>query len=217
MYLSRVEIDTGNRQKIQDLTHVGAYHSWVEDSFPEEKKSGERSRKLWRTDSVYGRVWLLLVSDKKPDLIKLEKYGVEGTAETKDYDAFLERLNKGMACRFKVALNPTHSVSQGEGFRGKVYPEITVEKQLAYLENRAEKYGFQLVDGQYQISDRRFEVMRKEHMKPIRLCKVTYEGRLIVSDAELLRATLVNGIGRKKAYGFGMMTLIPEYRGKHEG
>lgn len=34
MYLSRVEIDTKNRKKMRDLTHVGVYHAWVEDSFP---------------------------------------------------------------------------------------------------------------------------------------------------------------------------------------
>jgi CRISPR system Cascade subunit CasE len=36
MYLSRVEIDTDNRQKIKDLSHLGAYHNWVERSFPAE-------------------------------------------------------------------------------------------------------------------------------------------------------------------------------------
>lgn len=33
MYLSRVEIDTNDRQKISDLTHLGSYHNWVEQSF----------------------------------------------------------------------------------------------------------------------------------------------------------------------------------------
>ena len=36
MYLSRVEIDFANRKKIKDLSHLGAYHSWVEESFPWE-------------------------------------------------------------------------------------------------------------------------------------------------------------------------------------
>lgn len=36
MYLSRVEIDDNNRQKIKNLTHLGAYHNWVESSFPRE-------------------------------------------------------------------------------------------------------------------------------------------------------------------------------------
>ena len=50
MYISRVELDIYNRQKIRDLTHLGAYHNWVEQSFREE--SGVRSRKLWRLDNI---------------------------------------------------------------------------------------------------------------------------------------------------------------------
>ena len=34
MYLSRVEVDYLNRQKTKDLSHLGAYHNWVEQSFP---------------------------------------------------------------------------------------------------------------------------------------------------------------------------------------
>ena len=29
MYISRVEIDDRNRRKINDLSHLGAYHNWV--------------------------------------------------------------------------------------------------------------------------------------------------------------------------------------------
>ncbi len=209
MYLSRVEIDTGNRQKIQDLTHLGAYHSWVEDSFPEEKKSGERSRKLWRLDHLYGKIWLLVQSEKKPDLMSLEKYGVKNSAETKDYTPFLQKLENGEPYRFKVVINPVHSVSQGLGLRGKVYPEITENKQLEYLEKRADKYGFSLLENQYQITDRSFELLKKNQEKPLRLCRVTVEGKLVVTNVGLFRDSLVKGIGRKKAYGFGLMTVIP--------
>ena len=46
MYLSRVEIDVNNRIKIKDLSHIGAFHNWVESSFPEEFDIGVRTRKL---------------------------------------------------------------------------------------------------------------------------------------------------------------------------
>lgn len=62
MYLSRVEIDSQNRRKTKDLTHVGAYHNWVEQSFPAEQVESIRSRKLWRIDSIQGKQYLLLVS-----------------------------------------------------------------------------------------------------------------------------------------------------------
>ena len=86
MYFSRVEIDTQNRRKIKDLTHLGAYHNWVESSFPWEFEQGFRSRKLWRIDSLQGKKYLLLVSEEKPDIKSLEKYGVPGSAQTKLYD-----------------------------------------------------------------------------------------------------------------------------------
>lgn len=209
MYISRVEIDTDNRQKIRDLTHLGAFHSWVEDSFPSEAVNSERSRKLWRIDPLNGKIWLLVVSDKEPDLVRLERYGVSGTAETKDYSTFLSKIHNGMHCRFRLVLNPVHSVSQGPGFRGRVYPEVTVSQQLEYIEKRAEKCGFKLIDGRYQITERSYEVLKKPKMRPVHLCKVTYEGELIVLSEELLRDTLVKGMGKKKAYGFGMMTVIP--------
>ena len=68
MYISQVEIDLNNRRKIRDLTHLGAYHNWVEMSFPEEINKKERSRKLWRIDRIGDRTFLLIVSEVKPDL-----------------------------------------------------------------------------------------------------------------------------------------------------
>ena len=50
MYLSRVEINFDNHRRIRDLTHLGAYHNWVEQSFPEEIEQHIRNRPLWRID-----------------------------------------------------------------------------------------------------------------------------------------------------------------------
>lgn len=50
MYLSRVEINVKNHRKLKKLTHLGAYHNWVEQSFPVEIDKGERFRHLWRID-----------------------------------------------------------------------------------------------------------------------------------------------------------------------
>ena len=37
---------------------------------------------------------------------------------------------------------------------------------------------------------------------------VTYEGMLTVTDAELFRQALTQGIGREKAYGMGLLTIM---------
>ena len=48
------------------------------------------------------------------------------------------------------------------------------------------------------------------HEKSIRLSKATYEGILTITDKNQFIKTLTRGFGKKKAYGFGMMTVIPE-------
>lgn len=42
----------------------------------------------------------------------------------------------------------------------------------------------------------------------MRILSVTYEGVLTVTDEELLKVALTNGIGREKAYGLGILTIV---------
>lgn len=209
MYISRVEIDRNNRRKIRDLSHVGAYHNWIEQSFPEEIKNKERSRKLWRMDQINGRDYLLLISSVKPNLELLERYGVKGSGSTKSYEPFLNSLKNGQMMNFRVTLNPVISKSQGTGNRSKVMPHVTVEHQLNFLLDRAEKLGFNLKEENVTIVERGYELLKRSNGKPIRIVKVVYEGVLTIENVEQFTETLANGIGKKKAFGFGMMTVIP--------
>lgn len=209
MYLSRVEIDDGNRRKVRDLTHLGVYHGWVEECFPEEISQGVRSRKLWRVDRLHGKRYLLLVSEEAPDLKRLEKYGVPDSAGTKNYDPFLSRIQAGSMYRFKVTLNPVISESMGAGKRGRVFPLIAADRQIEFFEKRAEQNGFRLLPGECEITERDFVKIRKGGKKLVELSRATYEGKLEVIDPASFRAALTEGIGKKKAYGFGLMTIIP--------
>ena len=154
MYISRVEIDVMNREKIKDLTHVGAYHSWVEDSFPEEKKQKIRTRKLWRIDKLNGRKYLLVVSESKPETELLEKYGVKNSASIKEYDSFLGSLKSGKKMFFRIALNPVVSKPCGIGKRGEIEPCVELEDQIKYFVNRSEKNGFSLKDDEFSVVER---------------------------------------------------------------
>ncbi|NMD37346.1 MAG: type I-E CRISPR-associated protein Cas6/Cse3/CasE [Christensenellaceae bacterium] len=209
MYLSRVEIDVKNRRKIRDLSHVGAFHNWVEYSFPEEIKTQERSRKLWRIDKLNGKEYLLILSSGKPDIKSLEKYGVDSSGQTKFYGDFLNSLQNGQKMSFRIVLNPVITKSQGSGNKGLVKPHVTVEHQMNYLLDRSEKNGFVLKEEDINIVERGYVELKKANEKPIRLVRVVYEGILTIKDIDVFRTTLIKGFGKKKAYGFGLLTVIP--------
>lgn len=219
-YLSRVEVDVQNRAKTKDLTHLGAYHNWVEQSFPEEIATGERHRHLWRLDTLAGKKYLLIMSESKPDTKLLLKYGVAGTVVTKSYDDFLERIHDGQIMRFRLTANPTHKITCPGDKNGKTFPHITVVQQEKWLEDRAEKSGFQLIkqaglDGSeetlaFKVVSREWPMLHRNPGRAVRLSRVTFEGLLRVKDAEPFKQLLIKGIGREKAFGMGMMTVITE-------
>ena len=221
MYLSRVEIDFDNRMKTRKLTHLGAYHDWVERSFPEDFELGNRTRKLWRIDRLNDKYYLLIVSENKPVIVSednpekegLERYGVSGTGQVKDYDKFLNSIKTGGKMRFRVKLNTVKSDSQ-EGKkaglkRGRLFPIVNQEELVRFLIDRAKKNGFKVEEDDFVVVEKGFEKLQKKNMKPLDLAMATYEGNLVVTDEEKFIKTLTEGIGKKKAYGFGMMTVIP--------
>ncbi|WP_267201584.1 type I-E CRISPR-associated protein Cas6/Cse3/CasE [Limosilactobacillus kribbianus] len=206
MYVSRVEIDDKNRRKIRDLTHLGAYHNWVENSFPNEIAQQERLRHLWRIDQLHGKRYLLIVSQEKPNLDKLQRYGVPDTAMVKDYRPFLSKIHNGQVMHFRLVANPSYRTD------GKVYPHITVEQQKKWFIERTEKAGFIIATSnagkmQFDIVDRSWPILY--HKNRVKLSQVTFEGELVVTDEDQFKRTLTQGIGREKAYGMGMLTVIP--------
>lgn len=207
MYISRVEIDINNRRKMRDLSHLGAYHSWVEDSFPWEKGKN-RSRKLWRIDDLSGKKYLLIVSEDMPDLKALEKFGVEGTGASKSYDKYLASIKEGDTMNFRVTLNPVVSRKEEGRSRGRVYPILKIEELYKFLLERSEKKGFSLGPNDFTIVEKTFVPLKKQGKKLVDLSKVTYEGRLKVTNKDLFYKTLTQGFGKKKAYGCGLMTVI---------
>ncbi|MDO5649798.1 MAG: type I-E CRISPR-associated protein Cas6/Cse3/CasE [Gallicola sp.] len=210
MYLSRVEINSLNRQRLRDLSHLGAYHNWVEQSFPSEVTK-DRSRKLWRLDKLQGKDYLLIMSEEKPDINKLEHYGVSGTGEVKEYNDFLDSLSAHKNYRFRITINPIVARSSGKlsGKRGRVFPLVREEEQLKYLLDRSESNGFSVLEEDCYVKNSNVAKLRKSGNNSIKILKVTIEGILTITDKEKFKNMMVMGLGKKKAYGCGLMTVIP--------
>ena len=69
--------------------------------------------------------------------------------------------------------------------------------------------GFKLSENSFEIKERDFVLLYHKGNRPIRLSRVAFEGILEVIDPIALQNTLIYGLGREKAYGMGMLTVIP--------
>lgn len=208
MYLTRIALDTRKRETMRALCSVNMIHGAIESSFP-----GERRRRLWRIDVLNGVTWLLLYSETEPDLTGLQaQFGVPGRPwETKSCDALLARIANGTRWRFRLVANPTRSEPSGtKDKRGKVVAEGSVPAQREWLVRHAEPNGFALQSGSFDVVRSEWKQFRKrrENGRTVSVLQATYEGILEVQDAERFREVLFQGIGRGKAYGMGMMTVM---------
>lgn len=191
-------------------------HAAVESSFP--SNVGQGGRNLWRIDRLGNALYLLVLSSAKPDFTHIvEQFGwpgAEQTWETKDYSPLIAQIKAGQKWRFRLRANPVHSVKQTSSSgdekppkRGKVYAHVTVQQQEQWLLERGPNYGFRLQPGSFGVMQQEIKRFQRQR-NPVTLGITTFEGILEVEDAALFSRTLVNGIGRAKAYGCGLLTVV---------
>ncbi|PWV54736.1 type I-E CRISPR-associated protein Cas6/Cse3/CasE [Nocardiopsis sp. L17-MgMaSL7] len=198
---------------------------------------GDRPRVLWRVDhNAKAEVLLYVVSPGRPELTHMVEqagwpHAEEGPGwRTLDYSGFLSRLEAGQTWAFRLTANPVHSIRRKDGEDTKPTAHVTPRHQAGWLLKKQERCGFEVrrtrksdpalpeMDGyELLVHDRNSAGFDKPDPRPERKGKrmrvpvvtATFDGRLTVTDPDLLRQALSAGIGRAKAYGCGLMTLAP--------
>lgn len=235
LYLSRLTLDPRDRAVQRDLADCRDLHRTVLRAFPDRRETsdtdddtapGDGARRrfslLYRLDeSPSGRPVLLVQSGAYPDWGMLRgrsaRYLLK-EADIKDVAASYSALTAGRILTFKLHANPTKKVDlrqdKDPGRRnGRRVVLVKEEEHLAWIVRKGEQSGFDLV--------RRGDGFPTVQVSPVQRVvghgspdtrtfgAVTFEGVLRVTDANLLRAALVVGLGSGKAYGFGLLSLAP--------
>ena len=200
MYLSRIKLDTKRRETMIALSNPQKIHGAIESALGVEH---ERVRSLWRMDELRGETYLLVLTKDMPDFSTVaEQFGHDGgVVETKDYDKLLNRITSGSRWRFKLTANPTiyHKTPDDDSPRGKITSLKSVSCQEEWLSKRADDF---------MVTKTSNYAFRKNGRYNVYLLSVTFEGILTVQDADLFRKALTEGIGRGKAYGNGLLTVV---------
>lgn len=218
LFLSRILLNDRKRETIRALASPQVFHGAIESAFHtnEDRNIGKRERILWRVDPLHGKRYLLLLSSSKPDLSSLIKqFGApedQPCGEVKEYDPFLSRLHEGQVWQFRLQANPVRSSPYEKDERtgrGKIFAHVTPQQQKLWLLKRAESCGFSLREDQFDVVHSEWVKFRKKTGgRQVILRTATFEGILQINDAEKFRISLIEGIGRAKAYGCGLMTLM---------
>ena len=205
MYLSRVAIDIKRYESMKALYNLEILHGMIESSF-----EGERKRNLWRVDRMGGQDYLLLLSKMPPQTNSLpEQIGYTDSAwETKPYDGLLTRITEGSKWFFRLTANPTVATPAKGRKRGKVKAITIVPKQREWLKRQSIAKGFLLQEDRFDVVQSEWKTIKKAG-KEIQIFASTFEGVLTVTDTEAFCKSLTEGIGREKAFGMGLLTVIP--------
>jgi CRISPR system Cascade subunit CasE len=214
MYLSRLRFGESTKCRAARFSAT-KLHGIIERCF-----EGERERVLWRIDKLGGREYILIMSENLPDLSVAAKQicdDGEIIEEIKSYDKMLEKVKNGEVFRFRLRANPVRKTRDKSGEKERnitsaiLSPNGSGENtpsQRKWLLDRAESLGFSATEDTFQIVRTEWININKQNNRPFRFKAAEFEGILTVTDADLFKHTLEFGIGREKAYGCGMMTVV---------
>jgi len=206
--LSRIKLDPRKYHTRRAISSPQILHASIEGCYPVK---ADKDRKLWRLDNLQNNLFLLLLSPERPDFTELaQQFCSEGAqGETKDYTPLLASIRAGARYRFRLRANPTHSVPMQKGERGKVFSHVTVEQKRDWLMQKAQASGFLLDESLFDVVETDYlRFSRSRNDNPVEIGVAVFEGVLEVSDQEMFVRSLTQGIGRAKAYGCGMLTII---------
>ena len=208
MFLSLISLSLDKPDTAWGLIHPNVFHEELGACF------GGRGtgRLLWRIDKIYDRMCLFVLSNEKPKLSRFcKKFSdSEDSFTVKGYDSFLDKLQENDVCRFRLAANPTWSEKSlnDSGKRGKVHAHTVPLAQKKWLIDHSAKNGFSLSEDSFAILESEWRRFMKKDGSNLSLIYVKYEGILKITNIDLFRSVLTSGIGRGKAYGMGLMTVI---------
>ncbi|EHC9773529.1 type I-E CRISPR-associated protein Cas6/Cse3/CasE [Salmonella enterica subsp. diarizonae serovar 50:z:-] len=212
MYLSRITLYTAQLvpSQLLHLVERGEYvmHQWLWEFFP----GGKERQFLYRREELQGAFRFFVLSQERP-------------AESAIFDVqcrpFAPELSVGQILRFTLRANPTickagkrHDLLMEAKRQVKTQPDSrdiwTYQQQAAleWLSRQAEQNGFSLREASVDAY-RQQQIRREKSRQMIQFSSVDYAGVLVVNNPVLFLQRLVQGYGKSRAFGCGMMLIKP--------
>lgn len=185
LFLSRLTLNP-NRRSDNIITAPAYAHQAVLSCFPDDI-TPEQKHVLYRVENEY-----VLALSRLPASSGLMWKNIFSGVDSKVIEPVIVR---GQQYRFKLRANPGSRINNG--------PRNGEEVQ-AWFEGRALQHGF--------VCDPRsvnYGAIFCREVKNFSIAQVDIAGILTVTDPVKFEDAVINGIGRGKAYGCGLLTVAP--------
>lgn len=200
LHLSRKDV---KELKINDAyaLHKVVYSLFTDIRNSAEKKTSKASGFLYADQGGnYKSRKILLLSDRKPHAQINGQYGEVQSKEIKT--EFL----KHDKYQFKVNVNPTRRNNASR----KLIPVKGREAIAEWFAERAEQsWGFKIQRPQLQIENTDVLQFQDKNSRTITLAQALVQGVLEVTDREQFIDSFSRGIGRGRAFGCGLLQIVP--------
>lgn len=196
MYLSAYRLSPTDSRHLR-LTDSYSIHRVVYDLFDPVRSEGEQTQSgiLYVDKGKYGPERLVFILSNRPP-----KTPAYGRVETRT----LERSYLDFSTyRFEIVVNPVRRNNQTR----KIMPVRGRAAIARWFMDKAPSWGFTVPELSLQVAEITVDTFKAKEM--ITLGKARLTGVLHVTDRERFVQSVCQGIGRGKAFGCGLLQIVP--------
>ncbi|MGW7529819.1 type I-E CRISPR-associated protein Cas6/Cse3/CasE [Streptomyces sp. NPDC054783] len=215
--LTRIRLNPHSPRARHDLKDTLSLHRRITLLTPDDLGDHPRQKAglLFRLEEATDHTppTLLIQSHQPPDLTRLPD--TYGTAETRDLTPMFQALIPGRRVRYRIIANPTRRLT-GPNPTGSKHGKLIAlygDDALTWWQQRAHQAGLTLITTDATpvrtacARPPRTDDNRSDGERVYALTR--FDGLATISNPERLTDAVLNGIGRAKSYGAGLLTLAP--------
>ncbi|MBG0828220.1 type I-E CRISPR-associated protein Cas6/Cse3/CasE [Planomonospora sp. ID67723] len=200
-WLVRILPDLRRRDVNNDLADPDRLHKRMMMLMPDEM--GERARAqtgvLFRVEDTRSGLQILVQSSMKPDLSRLpDGYG---EIALRELNGLLSRLQPGVLVHYRIIANPSKRLGKNAGPKAGKIEALRGAAAEEWWVTRAAANGLAVA----AVSSQSQQDIRAKGT--VRHAAVRFDGSATVTDSDTLRAAVLQGVGRGKTYGCGLLSL----------
>jgi CRISPR system Cascade subunit CasE len=209
MILSKLVLNPHSRQVQREIAEPYQMHRTIMRAYPVTLDKEERVLFRLDADRRMGTQTLLVQSQSQPNwswLADLEESNyLLCTDEPNPWvKRFTPHFKPDQKLIYRLRANPT---IKREGKRRALLRE---EEQWAWLNRKAQKSGFQVLDGRIRkLASIQGTIHKNDSRHTLRLFVVQFDGILRVTDPSLFLDAVRSGVGSGKGLGCGLLSTAP--------